>query len=48
MMRLRVLGLASCLAAFGVLYVQAQDAIDPKVVLKKAIEAHGGISKSDN
>jgi hypothetical protein len=45
MMRLRVLALTSCLAAFGVLCAHAQDNIDPKAILKKAIEAHGGAAK---
>jgi len=44
-MRLRVLALTSCLAAFGVLFAHAQEASDPKAVLKKAIEAQGGAEK---
>jgi outer membrane lipoprotein-sorting protein len=45
MMRLRVLALTGCLAAFGILAARAQESSDPKSVLKKAIEAHGGAAK---
>jgi hypothetical protein len=45
MMRLRVLALTSCLATFGILCTDAQESSDPKSVLKKAIEAHGGAAK---
>ena len=44
MIRLRVLTLAACVAAFGVLSSSAQET-DLKAILRKSIEAHGGAEK---